>query len=242
MQMIKTDIYSWYETDQFETAIEYAEQNSSIDGVSHYLYELQELYQEYNDKMEALLQEQEPILDELLYKRNYAEKTKNICKWASILSFIFAILFGYMGLPNILANIIAFLMGVIIILGIPAAILLKITSILLARKYNSCLISARTNAEALNQIYLNEAAECFHEVDNLYLNSLDPTHRETVLMRREQEQQHQEQLRLEQERIRIENERLQHQKEMEDAQKRTLQATEQLLKIEEEREKRRGHY
>lgn len=73
--------------------------------------------------------------------------------------------------------------------------------------------------------------EAIQDIDTLYLRSLDPSHREMVLMRREQAEHNRKQEELEEERVRLENERLR------EAEK-TRKAQEKLLKIEEEREKR----
>lgn len=75
------------------------------------------------------------------------------------------------------------------------------------------------------------SANYYKAIDDLYLCSLDNTHRELVLLRRQQEKQNQEMLRLEKERQEFEKERL-------NEQRRTRTASEQLLAIEREREKR----
>ena len=69
----------------------------------------------------------------------------------------------------------------------------------------------------------------------MYLLSLDTTHRELVLLRRQQEAHNQDMLRLEKERRKAEKERL-------EEQRRAREATEKLLSIEIEREKRMGRW
>lgn len=69
----------------------------------------------------------------------------------------------------------------------------------------------------------------------MYLLSLDTTHRELVLLRRQQEAHNQDMLQLEKERQKAEKERL-------EEQRRAREATEELLSIEIEREKRMGRW
>ena len=89
-------------------------------------------------------------------------------------------------------------------------------------------------ASAINRLgdgFTRTSLGYYDAIDNLYLESLDPTHREMILLRRQQELHNQDMLRLERERQKAEE---QHLKE----QQRTRQATEELLAIEKERERR----
>lgn len=95
------------------------------------------------------------------------------------------------------------------------------------------LISNRLNN--LGNGFIRTSIDYYDAIDNLYLLSLDTTHRELVLLRRQQEAHNQDMLRLEKERQKAEKERL-------EEQRRAREATEELLSIEIEREKRIGRW
>lgn len=95
------------------------------------------------------------------------------------------------------------------------------------------LVSNKLNN--LGNGFIRTSIDYYDAIDNLYLLSLDTTHRELVLLRRQQEAHNQDMLRLEKERQKAEKERL-------EEQRRAREATEKLLSIEIEREKRMGRW
>lgn len=95
------------------------------------------------------------------------------------------------------------------------------------------LISNRLNS--LGNSFIRTSIDYYDAIDNMYLLSLDTTHRELVLLRRQQEAHNQDMLQLEKERQKAEKERL-------EEQRRAREATEELLSIEIEREKRMGRW
>ena len=95
------------------------------------------------------------------------------------------------------------------------------------------LVSNKLNN--LGNGFIRTSIDYYDAIDNLYLLSLDTTHRELVLLRRQQEVHNQDMLRLETERQKAEKERL-------EEQRRAREAAERLLSIEIEREKRMGRW
>ena len=114
------------------------------------------------------------------------------------------------------------------VLGVVATIVLKIYEIILEKKYSSCAKSVMSKSEQVNAKHLDNVKYIRNRIDNLYLNSLDPAHRELVLMRRDQKQQHEQSMYAQR----------QHQETVEEEQRKIRYAQEELLKIEREREER----
>src|SRR5665648_46543 len=223
-KITKKNIYDWYEDDKFKNAIQYANKCSNIEGVNQYLSQLQSNFQNYNKEINALVENESPILDNSFFMCYKVEKVINICKWVSIVSFILFI----MGIASGTRSIIPLLVANIAILGCIAAVILKISGVVLKAKYNSNLKSVEEKVRIINQKHLNGIPLLWNKIDNLYLASLEPTHREAVLMRRDQERQHQEKIQVE----------MQHQRVVEEEQRKTRKTQEEILQIEREREKR----
>lgn len=99
-------------------------------------------------------------------------------------------------------------------------------------RYNQYIKSVSAKIHSLGMDFEERARTYYKQIDNLYLQSLDPTQRELILLRREQEAHNKKMLQMEQERKNIEQQHLWEQQ-------RARQATEELLVIEKERERRR---
>lgn len=220
----KKNISDWYKANKFNNAIQYANKCSNIEGVNQYLSELQSDFQNYNKEINAFIENESPILDNSFYMWDKVEKIKNMCKWVTIVSFILVI----MGVASGTRSIITLLVDNIAILGCIAVVILKISAVALKAKYNANLKAVEEKARIINQRHLSGIPTLWNKIDNLYLASLEPAHREAVLMRRDQERQHKEKMQVE----------IQHQRVVEEEQRRTRKAQEEILQIEREREKR----
>lgn len=102
-------------------------------------------------------------------------------------------------------------------------------------EYDSLVSSLKEDAASIANTCSNTNKTLYAKVDSLYLSSLDPAHREIVLMRRDQERQHREALQVQREHNKA-IEREQHLRRM--AEEENAKATKELLDIEKERERR----
>lgn len=227
IKVVKENIYKWYATNKFENAIQYAQTCSGITGVDKYLSELQRKYQAYKGEMDALINAENPLLDDKFRVWDIMEKIKNIFKWGSVSLFVLCLIGMFAKFPAVLTILIFLIM----LIGCIATIVLKVTTIVLRLRYHAYFKTVEDKATAINRKYINNVPVLYNKVDDLYLASLEPAHRETVLMRRDQERQHQEGMR-------VEDERLRSQKRMEEEQRKTRKASEQVLQIEQDREER----
>jgi hypothetical protein len=223
-QIIKKNIYEWYEADKFENTIQYAIKCSNLAGVDKYLSELQRKYQDYRREMDVLIKRESSLLDNSFHVWDIAEKIKSICKWGSISSFILFFINVFVRFSDALTIITC----LCTVFGCIAAIILKIASVVLNFKYNAYYKSVGDKATAINVKYIKDLPVLWNKIDDLYLASLEPTHREAVLMRRDQERHHQEKMRAQ----------IQHQQIVEQEQRRTRKAQEEILQIERDREER----
>lgn len=233
-QIIKKNICDWYEVDKFENVIQYAVKCSNTAGVDKYLSELRRKYRDYSSEMDILINKENPLLDNRFHMWNNTEKIKNICKWGSIASFFLIFINTFVNFPNALIIIIC--LGAF--LGCIATIILKMASIVLKFRYNMYFKSVGDKATVINQKFLNDLPILWNKIDDLYLASLDPSHRETILMRRDQERHHQEAMRAQMQYQETMRAQIQHQQAVEEEQRKTRQVQEKLLQIEREREER----
>lgn len=214
---------------KFEDAIQFANQYNAIGGVSQMISALREEYRVYSNEINAFIRQEKPIVDDKFTKWHSAEQKKNI----SICTFIICFIMGL--IPCNIGFLSSFLDGLALFGwfgGMIAAVIFKITALIRDKQYSSYYLkNVRPKADAINEKYIHKIDFFRKKVDDLYLNSLEPAHRETVLMRRDQERHHQELMRMQH----------QHHMTMEEEQRMLRETQEELLAIEREREERYRH-
>lgn len=230
---------NWKNINIFNNVINYAEKHKVISGVLECKVKAENHRQTYMEEIDkALNSEAETLEREYCKLKNIYKKKliyRAICLFC-IVSNLLVDLFSFDSLRCL--RITEFFLNITFVafwIFLALWIIYKIREKRQDNVYATCVKSAKSQAQAIERKYKNISSEIYNEIDDLYLASLDPTHREVVLMRREQERQHKERMQ--------ESQREQRRLEMlQEEQRRTRIAQEKLLAIEEEREKRaNGH-
>lgn len=233
------DLDKVYFMQEYKKAVSYGNQNINIQGVKAQLQELEQAKKVYFDKV-ANVVNPERDTEQAKYQKyeKWAINEKKIKFFEIILILVLILrlaLFKY--LPVAFRTSLIFTLTdiafcfVTVFIGPISFIVAKIFKLGHAFRYNQYIMSIRNILENLGSDFTRTSLGYYDAIDNLYLGSLDPAHREMILLRRQQEMHNQDMLRLEKERQKAEKQRL-------NEQQRTRQATEELLAIERERERR----
>lgn len=232
---------SYFADIDFESTISYGRQNSNLEGVDVLIGEAEQCEAEYLEKKSDFIETNKYELAIAMYRSGRATKRR------SLMSFLWK--------AGIAATVIAILgSGIIGTTGVNILIMVAIFALLIgifgqfkfgfdvrrsSGKLNEVSEALKTQIEAYSSAYTSQDIEIYTKIDNIYLNSLDPAHREVVMMRRDQERQHRERLaQQEAHNLRMEEE----QRRARAAQEETAASTKRLLDIEEEKERRRKSY
>lgn len=228
----RVDMNRWYSTEVFDSAIRWAGQYSSISGVNEAISAIQKNKQEYSREMGELLNQAQPELDKRFAEWEAAEKKKGFYFGVTIVALFIFLSNANIHFPHIIIlDLLAFLLTFAPIAGITLLVISLIRSDSCKEKHTSYIKQLELKARQIDAKYEKSVNLLRNKIDNLYLNSLEPAHREMVLMRRDQERQHQEL-------IHIEQQKLNSQRAAEEEQRRLRQTQEELLRIERDREER----
>ncbi len=234
--ILKYNLDNVYFFNEYNKAFSYGQQNKRVSGVNNQLINLKQEKDLYCDKVANIVNPEREI-NEIKYQKY--EKPAILEKKIMLIEIVLIVIVIIRGfifdfLPmNIQSSIFLALFDLLLIIfsvfiGPSAFIITKIIKHIYGILYKRYVKSIISKLESLGNHFAQICYNYYKIIDKLYLNSLDNTQRELVLLRRQQ----QEQLQLERERQEIEAERL-------DEQRRTRAATEELLAIERERENRR---
>lgn len=235
----KVDVRNFYDGSSFESAIHWAKQYNVTSEINENVTIIQRKKQEYSKEFDVFCNRVQPVADEKFAVWKSSEEKKVFFKWLSIGAVVIFLLCIFIAdldvvsysILSILILLVTLVMILVLLIGGIATIFFKIKSNLMKKKYDSYIDELKCESKQITARYEREVNSLQSKIDNLYLDTLEPAHREVVLMRRDQERQHQE-------RMLIERERLNSQKAMEEEQRRSRQAQEGLLQIEREREER----
>lgn len=223
------DINSFNNSGKFEEAIRDANQHRAIAGVNEIISVIEKKYQAYSKEINVFISQEKPIIDAKYSKWFAANRNMSISICIFIISLLYSLIFSQVRIP-ILSSLLETLALFGFEGGFLTAIIFKVIAIVCDRQYTSYYrkkVSPRANA--FNTKYMNDLRALCEKIDTLYLNSLEPTLRETILMRRDQERHHRE----------LMESQYHHQRVMEEGQRRIQEAQEELLQIEREREQER---
>lgn len=236
---VRYDLDKVYFMNEYNKAVAYGHQNTNIAGVKEQLQGLEREKNSYFEQVASIVNPEREIEQNKFQKYAKWAAAEKKYKWAEIglilalvaqLTF-FQVLPIWLRTSSIFTLFDLLLTFLVLLAGPIAFIVAKVIKHGYRIRYNQYIESIANRVNSLGSSFTRTCISYYDNIDNLYLLSLDSTHRELILLRRQQEIQHQDMIRLEKERKRAEEDRLREQQ-------RARQATEELLAIEKERERR----
>lgn len=239
----RCDLKNVYCMGKYNQAVSYGNQHIDIPGVQEHLQDLEIAKERYVDTVASIVESERENEESKYQQFQKWVNTENKYKHLEIILICLAILNSFVrgSLPTglVISRIYSLLDQLLclvaFVIGPCAFFFSKHSRRTYGMQYKQYADSILSKLHHLGNDFTKLAADCYEEIDNLYLQSLEPMQRELILLRRQQEQHSRDLLRFEQERRAAEEERLREQQ-------KTRQATEELLAIEKEREKRYREY
>lgn len=246
--IVRCNLERVYNYNEYNKTMNYAKKNIEVNGVREQIQNLTAAKNTYIQKMRNITEPEKEKEDKKYHEWENWYKKKNICVWITIGLIAVSVINLLLGafLPDGLHKLFT-LSGLLIFIMLPASIVVKLVEFICGNSYYKYTRPILENISVLNIEFTETSRKYYVSIDDLYLLSLDPAHREMVLMRREQTKQHEEMMRMERERIELEKERIRVEKarqaderaaraEARQEAERSRKAQERLLQIEEDRE------
>lgn len=233
------DLDKVYFMDEYNKAVAYGTQNINVEGVREQLQKLENEKASYVKKVESVVN---PERDKEHAKYQQYEKwakTERKFKWIEIMLIVFLVAelnfhkFLPVGLRTSALYILLewALFFLTVFLGPIVFIVSKLVKHSYGMVYNRYVESIANSLNALGNSFQRTSSSYYDAIDNLYLNSLDPTLREMILSRREQKEFNRAML--QEQRLARQEQRLTRQE-----QQQIRRNQEEMLAIERERERR----
>lgn len=230
------DLDKTYFLTEYQKAVDYGNQNIRIAGVKEQLDRLDEEKKRYFESVASITTPEREIEQEKYQKYEILEENEK--KYKTIELVLIAVFIFYLCTEKYLPThtLVAILSAALLLLAVFLAGPIAFIVSMLRRKYygtqyQNYIAPISAQIVSLGNSFQQFSRSCYKSIDNLYLSSLNPTERELILLRREQQRRDREAKRRDEERHKLEMQRLAEEQ-------RTRQATEELLAIEKERERR----
>lgn len=220
----------WDKKYLYKEASDYLKKYSDIQRAKELKTKLNKDYVIYRDEIEEFLNRAVPEIESCQKEHFKMSDKEEIFKRLGIVFIILFLVCAIIGryipfqLLFSIFEILVLISGLVAGVGI---IYCKMKGKALAKKQSSVMTKFENEAMHINA-RTQWIKGIYKEIDTLYLATLDPAHREAVLMRRDQERHHREMMNAQQE----------HNQAMVEEQRKILQTQEEILQIEREREER----
>lgn len=236
---IRYNLDRCYRFNEYNEAISYANRYMDIKGMNELGLNLKQTAEKYKKDIAEIVNPRRETEERKYNQWGIWNRIKDICKWITIglvsLAVFTKIINIFINIGNMALEYIFLLCVLFTIVAIPLFLVAKAGEFICRMNYIHYVNPIKEEIDIQNSLFAEESRSIYRAMDNLYLYSLDASHREMVLMHREQIEHNKKMERMEKERQRKEDERLQEQK-------RARKAQERLLEIEEERERRRNSW
>lgn len=187
----RMDLNAYYMTSEYKEVVKTAKECIDLQGVKELLEELHHDNREYMEKMKRIIDEERNQENSKYTLWNKVHNAKNICKWITIGAFLLCMVGLFFKSVTIIFSWLISITMLILPVGIILTLILKIAVMICGKLYQSYIQKLEGKVRNINGNYSSKIKAIDNKVDRLYLASLEPAHREMVLMRRDQERQHQ---------------------------------------------------
>lgn len=223
-----------YSFGMYNKTIKYGREHEDINGVSNWIEKLNSEENSYSYEMENIINSEREIENK---KYSSWEKCNKIKKTSFRMTLILLFLIPFVNIcfigprtPDFI-RVLSMIATLILLLSFFTAIFSIPFEIITKKIYQNYVLKLYKKIQEKNRLFENVSYSIYQNIDNLYLNTLEPIHRDNILMHRKQEEHNRKMEQIAEEQRKLDVENL-------NERKRSNELHSRLLNIEEERERR----
>lgn len=226
----RTDLDRVYYYEECNKTLAYAEEKMSVNGVLEYYKKMKVEKNNYTSDIDSIVNPKRENEEKRYFSLEKWTKVRQISAWTCVGAFIIWIICSM----NYSLGKIAALLFLLAFAAFPVFVISKIGEVVCSMIYERFVQDIMEEIRAREKQFIELCQKYYKEIDDLYLYSLTPEHRETVLLRRDMAEQHKEHIQMAERQLRI-------QEHIEDEQKRSSQIQQGILdNLNEWRDERHG--
>lgn len=224
------DLVRCYYFSEYNNTVEYGQKNNHLNGVSTCIDKLNVEKEHYIHSVENIVNPERQIEQKKYVTWEKCVKAIKISFCSTIVIFILEFIISKYS-HSLVATLFFIFFLLLFFISLVCFLGALLVEWIVSKLYYNYV--SKINAKLLmqKQIFEEIARLSYQSIDDLYLNSLEPMYRETVIMRREQNEHNKKMERIAEQKYRLELEQLVENRKI-------RQAQENLLEIEQERERR----
>ncbi len=180
----RIDLDRVYSYAEYEKTLAYAEKNISIDGVLKYYKAMKADRHAYNSDIDRIVEPEREKEEKRYWALEKWTRARQISAWVCVGSLVMCWI-----LDTTHPVIVEFFFRIVMIAFV-VFVIAKISETVFGMIYKQYVRNITKQIKTRNRQFEMICQRYYKEIDDLYLRSLSPEHRELVLMRREQAEQH----------------------------------------------------
>jgi len=202
-----------YRWPPYEKAVAEAKQHLDVDGVKEYLVRAEKKADDYDERMTSLLERERPVENEKYNTYALFAKRYNICVWTAII-LILARFWLYCAMTIGRLEGLYLLGRLATWIYIVAFIVLRVKAIRAEKQYRAYSSNILQQITEINNSFQQIIDAIVSDVDQMYLDSLEPMALQLELMRRENAKTSQQLIELQHKMVKGQERLIQGQQEM----------------------------
>lgn len=215
----RTDLDRIYYFRECDKTLAYAEEKMSVDGVRDYSERMKVERKTYISDIDNIVNPERENEEKKYLLWEKLTRIRQISAWTCIVSFIIGIICS-------MIHSLAVIGGLLILwptrIAFLVFIITKIGESVYGMMYRQIAQDIMEKIQAREKPFIALCQKYYKEIDDLYLYSLTPEHRETVLLRRDMAAQHKEHIQMAEQQLKVQG-------RIEDEQRQSRQIQQEIL-------------
>ncbi len=194
----RTDLDRVYYYEECNKTLAYAEEKMAVNGVLEYCKKMKIEKNNYISDIDSIVNPKREEEEKRYLSLEKWTKIRQISAWTCMCGLFFLIIMGIFDskIKGLLGDILALCCLLLMSVSFLMFVVTKIGEVVCSMTYERFVQDIMRKIQIREKEFIVLCQKYYKEIDDLYLYSLTPEHRETVLLRRDMAKQHKEHIQM----------------------------------------------